>query len=134
MSKPHCGECSFFKYEDTDGYGLCDVTQREQRCSDHCVVHYKSMTPKACLRVLHEYQKWRRGGKGPMPHPYVIGLSIDKAITIIRNRMKEKTFTMEDLVSFGNYLLSEERNESIESPEMKGLVGDWDITNWQSRQ
>jgi hypothetical protein len=69
-----------------------------------------------------------------MPHPYVIGLSIDKAITIIRNRMKEKTFTLEDLVSFGNYLLSEERNESIESPEMKGVVGDWDIANWQSRQ
>ena len=40
--------------------------------------------------------------------------------------MKEKTFTMEDLVSFGNYLLSEERNASIESPEMKGVVGDWD--------
>lgn len=48
--------------------------------------------------------------------------------------MKEKKFTLEDLVSFGNYLLSEERNESIESPEMKGVVGDWDIANWQSRQ
>lgn len=52
----------------------------------------------------------------------------------IRKTMKEKTFTMEDLVSFGNYLLSEERNASIESPEMKGVVGDWDIANWQSRQ
>lgn len=52
----------------------------------------------------------------------------------IRKTMKEKTFTMEDLVSFGNYLLSQERNESIESPEMKGVVGDWDIANWQSRQ
>lgn len=134
MSKPHCGECSFFKYEDTDGCGLCDVYNREQRCSDQCTVHYKSMTPKACQRALHEYQKWRRGGRGQMPHPYIIGQVIDKAITIIRSSMKEKTFTMEDLVSFGNYLLSEERNESIESPEMKGVVGDWDIANWQSRQ
>lgn len=134
MSKPHCGECSFFKYEDTDGYGCCVVNNREQRCSDQCTVHYKLMTPKSCLRVLHEFQKWRRGGKGPMPHPYIIGQVIDKAITIIRSSMKEKKFTMEDLVSFGNYLLSEERNESIESPEMKGVVGDWDIANWQSRQ
>lgn len=30
MSKPHCGECNFFKNESIDGYGWCDVAQREQ--------------------------------------------------------------------------------------------------------
>lgn len=34
------------------------------------------------------------------------------------------------LVSFGNYLLSEERKAKIENPENLNVVGDWDIANW----
>lgn len=52
--------------------------------------------------------------------------------TKIKNQynMEEKVYTEKDLVDFGNYLLSEERNKTIESEEMKSVVGDWDIANW----
>lgn len=52
--------------------------------------------------------------------------------TEIKNQynMEEKIYTEKDLVDFGNYLLSEKRNKTIESEEMKSVVGDWDIANW----
>lgn len=52
--------------------------------------------------------------------------------TEIKNQynMEEKVYTEKDLVDFGNYLLSEERNKTIESEEMKSVVGDWDLANW----
>ena len=31
-----CGECDKFLYEDTDGYGICEKTNEECRCSDKC--------------------------------------------------------------------------------------------------
>lgn len=43
--------------------------------------------------------------------------------------MKPK-FTEADLVSFGNYLLSDERNNNIENKEAQRYVGDWDVSNW----
>jgi hypothetical protein len=45
--------------------------------------------------------------------------------------MEEKIYTEKDLVDFGNYLLSEQRNKTIESEEMKSVVGDWDLRNWK---
>lgn len=42
-------------------------------------------------------------------------------------------YTEKDLVSFGNYLLSEERRESIENEELVSVVGDWDIKNWEGK-
>lgn len=32
----HCGECKKFAYEDANGYGVCDKTNEECRCSDKC--------------------------------------------------------------------------------------------------
>ena len=32
----YCGECEKFLYEDTDGYGICEKTNEECRCSDKC--------------------------------------------------------------------------------------------------
>ena len=43
-------------------------------------------------------------------------------------------FTRDDLVSFGNYLLSEDRAATIEKEELKGLVGEWDLRNWIEKQ
>lgn len=43
-----------------------------------------------------------------------------------------KNFTMADLVSFGNYLLSEERLSNLANPESIGFVGEWDIDQWQN--
>ena len=55
--------------------------------------------------------------------------------TEIKNKynMEEKIYTEKDLVDFGNYLLSEERNKTIESEEMKSVVGDWDLANWKNK-
>lgn len=36
MKKKYCGECDKFLYEDTDGFGYCNVTRREKRCDDKC--------------------------------------------------------------------------------------------------
>ena len=40
-------------------------------------------------------------------------------------------YTEEDLVSFGNYLLSDERNDKIDSKKASKAVGDWDLENWK---
>lgn len=84
---PYCGECIYLKYEDTDGYGVCDLTNREQRCSDKCWL--SSLKTKQAIKVLHDYQKWRRGGKGDMIPPYIIGMTIDEAIRTLRTLNKE---------------------------------------------
>ena len=43
--------------------------------------------------------------------------------------MKPK-FTEADLIAFGNYLLSDKRNNNIESKKAQHYVGDWDVSNW----
>lgn len=48
--------------------------------------------------------------------------------------MNERTYTLAELVSFGKYLLSEQRNKSVTNEQSKHLVGDWDIANWQEQQ
>ena len=45
--------------------------------------------------------------------------------------MNEKTYTLAELISFGNYLLSEQRNKLVTNEQSKHLVGDWDIANWE---
>ena len=85
MSKPHCGECNFFSHESIDGYGWCDVTQREQQCSDQCTLSRENITDKQALRVLHYAQKWRRGAKTECVNPYVFGIAIDRAIKSMRS-------------------------------------------------
>lgn len=82
--KPLCEQCIFFEYEDAAGNGYCNIKYREQRCSDRCEVTRENLTTRETIRILHTFQKWRRGHKGPMPHPYVIGQAIDKAIKELR--------------------------------------------------
>ena len=81
----YCGECNFFNHENIDGFGRCDVTYREQQCSDQCTLSRESITDKQVLRVLHYTQKWRRGAKIDMPSPYVLGIAIDGAIKSLRS-------------------------------------------------
>lgn len=83
---PYCGECSFFKYEDTYGQGVCDIKGRITFCERQCDIHYLTLTERQALRILHHFQKYRRGGKKPMPQPYIIGQAIDKAIRTLRER------------------------------------------------
>ena len=87
----YCGECPFFKYEDTDGYGICDISGFAENCSMEChFVCLSHLTNKQAAKVLHHTQKWRRGAKIGMPPPALLGLAIDKAIRVLRQKIKEE--------------------------------------------
>lgn len=83
----YCGECPFFKYEDIDGYGICDISGFAENCSMEC--HFVWLTKEQAVKVLHHTQKWRRGAKIGMPPPALLGLAIDKAIRVLRQKIKE---------------------------------------------
>ena len=86
----HCGECPFFKYEDTDGYGICDISGSKSNCSLVCAFDKQGeLTNEQAIKVLHHAQKWRRGAKIGMPPPALLGLAIDKAIRVLRQKIKD---------------------------------------------
>ena len=87
----HCGECPFFKYKDTDGYGICDISGSKSNCSLVCAFDKQGeLTNEQAVKVLHHTQKWRRGAKIGMPPPALLGLAIDKAIRVLRQKIKEE--------------------------------------------
>ena len=54
---------------------------------DKCKYSRENMTDKIAERILHDYQKYRRG-KGTLvdcPSPYLIGIAIDHAIRRMRH-------------------------------------------------
>lgn len=87
----YCGECPFFKYEDTDGYGICDISGLEENCSNVCEFDWRDkLTKRQAVKVLHHAQKWRRGEKIGMPPPALLGLAIDTSIRVLRQKIKEE--------------------------------------------
>ena len=87
----YCGECPSFKYEDTDGYGICDISGSKSNCSLVCDFDKQGeLTNEQAIKVLHHAQKWRRGAKIGMPPPALLGLAIDKAIRVLRQKIKEE--------------------------------------------
>lgn len=89
----YCGECPFFKNEDTEGYGHCNISKREGHCGDLCRYYTYIMLRKETVRMLHYCQKWRRGANIKMPPPTLLGLAIDNAMRIIRNLKKDNDET-----------------------------------------
>ena len=87
----YCGECTFFKWEDTDGYGICDIIGIESNCSLVCAFDKQGeLTDRQAVKVLHHVQKWRRGAKIGMPPPALLGLAIDTGIRVLRQKIKEE--------------------------------------------
>lgn len=87
----YCGECPFFKWEDTDGYGICDISGFAKNCSLECsFVWLGYLTDRQAVKVLHHAQKWRRGAKIGMPPPALLGLAIDTGIRVLRQKIKEE--------------------------------------------
>lgn len=87
----HCGECPFFKYEDIDGYGICDIIGIESNCGLVCAFDKQGeLTNRQAVKVLHHAQKWRRGAKIGMPPPALLGLAIDTGIRVLRQKIKEE--------------------------------------------
>lgn len=87
---PLCGGCPFHKYEATDGFAFCNIMRCGIYVGDQCGISYESLTNGQALRILHHHQKWRRGGKGGMTPPYLVGAAIDKAIHELRRLFREK--------------------------------------------
>ena len=87
----HCGECPFFKWEDTYGYGICDIIESRSICSLVCAFDKQGeLTKRQAVKVLHHAQKWRRGAKIGMPPPALLGLAIDTGIRVLRQKIKEE--------------------------------------------
>lgn len=84
--EPYCGECSFMRNEGTDGYGWCPIRGHSVHCEDGCYLDHTKMSAREIAKGLHYYQKWRRGGDGELPQPYVIGKLIDAAIYTLRKK------------------------------------------------
>lgn len=88
---PYCGECPYFLYECLDGFGICDIQKRTVNCSFVCDFADRAPTQKETERLLHNYQKYRRGTKQNAPSQFLIGAAIDEAIIIIRKlRRRDK--------------------------------------------
>ena len=57
------------------------------------------MDNKETLKILHDFQCWRRGKNMDMPDPILIGNAIDNAIRIIRKeKVKEKIRALKGMV------------------------------------
>ena len=52
----------------------------------------------------------------------------------IEHAENPKMYTEAELVSFGNYVLSERRKKHIEEEHLVDVVGDWDIANWNAQE
>ena len=81
---PYCGECPFFKYECTDGWGWCDIKDKKAYCETKCNLVYETLKPYQAVKILHYAQKWRRGAKMGQIQPYLLGIGIDRAINELR--------------------------------------------------
>ena len=89
----YCGEeCPFFKWEDPDGHGICYLTGLVMDYTFNCSFEdgSKQLTKEQAVKVLHHVQKWRRGAKVGMPPPALLVLAIDKAIRVLRQKIKEE--------------------------------------------
>lgn len=81
MQLPHCGECAFLDYEDIYGFGWCRIDGTEHYCGHRCSLQF---TEREAERILHHYQKWRRGAVRPVedrqPHPHIVARALDCAV------------------------------------------------------
>lgn len=50
------------------------------------------MTRKEALKILHTYQKWRRGANIPHPTPKEVGQAIDVAIRELRKIERDNLY------------------------------------------
>lgn len=93
-----CGNCCWFKFEDTYGDGSCCTRENEylanpRSCSDApCKAYISEQEMRHHIAVLMLANRWRRTdqptGTYRMPDPKEIGLAIDFAIKYIKTFME----------------------------------------------
>ena len=94
--KPCCGDCCWFKHEDTTGWGICykqELLYQTRYCGNNACKNYISeQKAERYLHVLTEHNKWRRDdnvpNSMPMQDPKEIGLAIDFACDYIKTFME----------------------------------------------
>lgn len=84
---PYCGECCFLQDEDVNGIGYCRLRRGPMGCDDQCELDHYGIDNNEAAYGLHYFQKWRRGAKIAMPHPYVVGKLIDASIRNFRKKI-----------------------------------------------
>lgn len=60
--------------------------------------------------------------------------SVEEKKNCIEHVENPKIYTDAELVSFGNYVLSERRKKHIEEEHLIDVVGDWDIAHWNAQE
>jgi hypothetical protein len=79
-----CNECPFFRDKST--WGICGLTNKTHYRDDSCITYVNDT--KQAIKVLHSFQKYRRGANIKMPPPVIIGEAIDYAIHELRKQNK----------------------------------------------
>ena len=96
--KQCCGSCCWFKYEDTDGNGMCvsrynEYLSNPRHCSDGACKGYVSVEEmRHHVAVLIQANRWRRDQNVPSIYRMVnqkeFGRAIDFAIDYIKTFME----------------------------------------------
>ncbi|MCF0201779.1 MAG: hypothetical protein HUK08_00305 [Bacteroidaceae bacterium] len=80
----HCGECLLFRYEDTYGYGLCEIQNDYEHCGNKCFFADKPLntylTAKATVKVLRLFNKYRMGKSDVMLPVRLYSIALGSAI------------------------------------------------------
>lgn len=85
-----CASCPYLKSR-TEQTGVCTLLDDElMELTETCLLN-RNMPTETTLRILHDLQKWRRGGSSPMVPPYVIGCAIDSAIKKLRKQKRDES-------------------------------------------
>lgn len=87
---PRCGECRFGENEDAYGRAWCALLDKEVCCQHKCLLSSKNISARSAERILHYYQKYRRGGRFRFCNPYLVGIAIDYAIKNLRKDKHEQ--------------------------------------------
>lgn len=80
------------------------------------------MDNRQAEKILHDLNKWRRGGKGEMPDPRLVGKAIDAAIVLFRKvRRNSQNFAKEEtskktITNFADY----EHKQNGQRPDRRG--------------
>lgn len=85
--KNRCDCITCVYYQDLKPYFRCKLNNVILRNAPYkCLYDRHTIGQERARKILHDYQKYRRG-KGSIencPPPYVIGIAIDKAIRCLR--------------------------------------------------
>lgn len=85
--KNRCDCITCIYYQDLKPYFRCKLNKGIYRNTpDKCLYDRNTIGQERARKILHDYQKYRRGSVSFLrcPHPYLIGIAIDKAIRCLR--------------------------------------------------